>query len=103
MTFYRLEKLINLYDGYRQAFRVGGQPLLLLQEGGQCWLIRDLCPHKAFPLRNGTLRGTVLRCNHHGLDFDLSKGGRCIQQPRHFCLTTYPLQYDGDSIGVELD
>jgi nitrite reductase/ring-hydroxylating ferredoxin subunit len=102
MAFYRLEKLINLYDGYRQTFRIGSLPLLLIQHEGRRYLIKDLCPHKAFPLHNGSLRGNILRCNHHTLDFDLSKGGRCVQHPRTFCLTSYPLEYDGDSVGVEL-
>jgi nitrite reductase/ring-hydroxylating ferredoxin subunit len=102
MAFYRLEKLINLYDGYKRVFRIDGLSLLLIQENGQRYLIRDLCPHKAFPLHTGTMSGGRLRCAYHAMEFDLSRGGRCIQHPNQPGVTMYTLVYDGNEVGVEL-
>lgn len=102
MAFHRLEKLINLYDGYRRVFQVEGLSLLLIQENGQRYLIRNLCPHKAFPLHTGTLVGTRLRCAFHAMEFDLAKGGRCLQHPSQPGVTMYALAYEGSEIGVEL-
>jgi nitrite reductase/ring-hydroxylating ferredoxin subunit len=102
MTFHRLEKLINLHDGYRRVFQVGGVPLLLIQEDGQRYLLRNLCPHKAFPLHTGTMSGSRLRCAYHAMEFDLAKGGRCIQHPNQYCVQMFELVYDGSEVGVEL-
>ena len=101
MAFYPLEKLINLYDGYRRVFRVDGMALLLVQEGGQRYLLRDMCPHKGFPLHTGTINGTRIRCAYHAMEFELATG-RCVQHPLQPGVKTYPLAYDGQLVGVEL-
>ena len=102
MAFYRLEKLINLYDGYRRPFRINGLALLLIQDEGQRYLLRDQCPHKDFPLHTGSIRNGVLRCAYHGMEFSLRHGGHCLQHPRD-CVQMYTLLYEGDSVGVDLD
>lgn len=103
MTYFALEKLVNLHDGYRRVFRVGGISLLLIQERGQRYLCRDLCPHKGFPLHTGTLAGSRLRCAYHGMEFDLAKDGACIQHPRQPGVQMYAPVYDGNELGVELE
>ena len=50
MRFYPLEKLINLHDGYRRVFRIDHQSLLLLQRGGELYLLESSCPHREHPL-----------------------------------------------------
>ncbi|MFZ5560432.1 MAG: Rieske (2Fe-2S) protein [Pseudomonadota bacterium] len=102
MAFYRLEKLINLYDGYWRVFRVETLSLLLIQKDGHRYLLRNQCPHKAFPLHTGTMSGTKLRCAYHAMEFDLAQGGRCQQHPSQPGVTLYELVYDGNEIGVEL-
>lgn len=102
MAFHKLEKLIHLHDGYRRVFQAGGLSLLLVQEDGRRWLLRNRCPHKDFPLHTGTLAGSRLRCRYHGMEFDLAAGGRCLQFPRQPCVEMYALVYDGNDVGVEL-
>lgn len=102
MAFYRLEKVINLRDGYRRVFQVPGLSLLLIQEEGQRWLLRNRCPHKDFPLHTGTLQGSRLRCAYHAMEFDLARGGRCIQFPQQNGVEMFALIYDGNEVGVEL-
>lgn len=102
MAFYRLEKLINLHDGYRRVFNVDGISLLLIQEGSRLYLLRNMCPHKAFPLHNGTMVGTRLRCAYHAMEFDLGNGGRCVQHPMQPGVKMYTLVYEGNEVGVEL-
>lgn len=96
MAFVALEKLHRLHDGYRQCVRVAGLNLLLFQEEGQTYLIENRCPHAGNALNHSTIKGTQLRCNQHGLVFDLVTG-RATQQ--NYRLTTYPLAYEGQSIG----
>lgn len=102
MAFHRLEKLVNLHDGYRQVFRIEGIQLLLIQENGQRYLLRNMCPHKAFPLHNGTMTGTRLRCAYHAMEFDLAREGRCVQHPLQPGVKMYALVYEGADAGVNL-
>ena len=101
MAFYPLEKLLNLYDGYRQAFSVAGQSLLLVQENNRRVLIHNRCPHQNAPLTQATIVGEKIRCPHHGIQFDLISG----QSDTSACpngLEFLPLAYDGNTVGVDL-
>jgi phenylpropionate dioxygenase-like ring-hydroxylating dioxygenase large terminal subunit len=41
--------------------------------------LRDRCPHRFVPLHMGRLRGDVIECGYHGLQFDCS--GACVKNP----------------------
>ncbi len=41
MSFFALEKLHLLYDGYRKVVSIGGQSYLLLQENGRVSVIKN--------------------------------------------------------------
>lgn len=98
--FVPLERLINLNDGYRQTFKVAGRDLLLLVVDNQPLLLEDSCPHQGAPLHRGTLLGTVLRCQRHGIEFQLPSG-RPLQAS---CpgLKLFTLAYEGDRIGIDV-
>jgi 3-phenylpropionate/trans-cinnamate dioxygenase ferredoxin subunit len=98
--FVPLERLINLEDGYRRTFQVGGRSLFLLVLDNQPLLFEDRCPHQGAPLSAGTLNGNVLRCKRHGMEFQLPSG--CALQPSCPGLSMMNLVYDGDRIGVEV-
>ena len=99
MAYRSLEKLINLHDGYRRAFRVGGSDVLLLQEGGERWLIGRYCPHAGQALDDAAVEGGAIRCPRHGYCFALSDG-RALEAP---CepLSVHSLVYEGNSIGLD--
>jgi 3-phenylpropionate/trans-cinnamate dioxygenase ferredoxin subunit len=98
--FYPLERLMNLYDGYQRGFTVEGHSLLLVQDNGRCYLLRNHCPHQQAPLTNATMNNGNLRCSVHGMEFDLltgkSKDG-CSQ-----ALQFIPVIYEGSQLGVEV-
>ncbi|MCX7080780.1 MAG: Rieske (2Fe-2S) protein [Pseudomonas sp.] len=98
--FVALERLINLEEGYRRTFQVGGRSVLLLVLDNQPLLFEDSCPHQGAPLSAGTLSGNVLRCMRHGIEFQLPSG-RALQSS---CpgLNRLKLVYDGDRIGVDV-
>ncbi|MDU9390264.1 Rieske (2Fe-2S) protein [Pseudomonas sp. zfem002] len=98
--FVVLERLINLHDGYRKAFRVNGQALLLLVVDNRPVLIDERCPHQGAPLAAATVEGDVLRCPRHGLAFSLSSG-RALQ-PGCAGLNLYKVAYEGDRIGIDV-
>ncbi len=102
MPFVALEKLHQLYDGYRKAITLGGQPLLLLQENGKTLLIKNACPHAGAALTYATCAGNTLRCPLHGMEFDLRNGNSLSPACRE-SLQFIPLIYDGNMLGVELN
>ena len=101
MPFVALEKLHQLYDGYRKPIQLAGQQLLLLQENGKTRLIKNQCPHIGAPLTHATCEGEFLRCPMHGIEFDLhtgrSRSSVCTQTLQFFLLV-----YEGNTIGVDL-
>lgn len=101
MPFVALEKLHQLYDGYRKAFALDGQPLLLLQENGKTLLIKNSCPHAGAALTYATCTGSAIRCPLHGMEFDLTTG-RSRNPACANALQFLPLIYEGSNIGVDL-
>ena len=98
MAFYPLERLMNLYDGYCRSFIVAGQPLLLIQEGGQRYLLRNQCPHQHMPLTKATISNGFIQCPIHGMRFSLRTGG--TQDGCSESLQFVIPSYDGITIGV---
>ena len=101
MSFYPLERLMNLYDGYCRAYSVSGLALLLVQENGKRYLLKNQCPHQQALLSNASLsvvdESVFLRCPAHGMTFDLTTGRTkdgCDQ-----VLQFVPIAYDGPSLG----
>lgn len=89
-SFEQLER-----DG-RVIVRVGGREIGVFVDSGDDGLkaLRNRCPHVGSPLCRGSLRtrergtpgryeledGKVLRCPHHGWEFDLDTGV-CLDDP----------------------
>ncbi len=102
--FYPLERLMNLYDGYQQAFSVAGHSVLLLQHEGRCHLLLNQCPHQQAPLfsprASSSIDQNMLRCPVHGMRFSLRDGSSpdgCAQK-----LQFLPIAYEGNRLGVDL-
>lgn len=102
MGFVALEKLHRLQEGYKKAFRVGNQELLLIHTNGKTHLIHSRCPHAEYSLANGTVAEGQIRCPQHGICFDLTtgqpQGGEAVDCVAG--LTHYALEYDENQVGV---
>lgn len=102
MAFLALEKLHQLYDGYRRVFRIAGREWVLLQEEGKLYCVANQCPHQQAPLNTASVQAQWIRCPLHGLVFDL-RTGLCVQ-PSH-CASTLsflPLIYEANQVGVDV-
>lgn len=100
MTFYPLEKLINLYDGYRQVFVVDRKEVLLIQEEGRCYAIQAACPHLHWPLQNAPISGQEISCSKHGWSFDLHSGRGANERALGCQLKVYKIAYEGNTLGI---
>ena len=98
--FYPLERLINLYDGYQRAYQIAGHSLLLIQDAGRCYLLKNHCPHQQASLSQATLSEGKLRCPLHGMSFDLQTGK--TQDGCQQSLVFLPIVYEGNQLGVVL-
>jgi len=103
MAFVALEKLHQLYDGYRRVFRIGSQEWILLQEQGRTYCIANQCPHLQAPLAQASIANNVLRCPAHGIEFDLRSGMPLNPLSCRHALAYLPLIYEGNQIGVDLN
>ena len=72
------------------------KPLIFYRKlSGQAVAMDDACWHRLAPLSKGTLRGDIVVCPYHGLEFE--PGGRCVHMPSQetinpsACVRTYPL------------
>lgn len=99
MAYRALEKLVNLHDGYRRAFRLDHREVLLLQEDGECHLIDRRCPHQGQVLDTALVVGRRLNCPRHDIQFCLSGGPP--QPPICPALVIHELVYEGSSVGIE--
>ena len=104
MAFYPLEQLVNLEDGYQKSYKVQGKDILLCQVEGEVFALENRCPHMDVPLDRATqLPGKQIRCNAHGIEFDLISGSALGPLAGTLCgLTKFELVYEGAQIGVEL-
>ena len=98
MTFYPLEKIHRLYDGYQQAFTVAGKDLLLIQDSGEVFLLRNACPHLSAPLTYASINNGVIRCPMHGIDFQLRSG--CALLSPIGPLEKFEPVYEGNQLGI---
>ncbi len=102
MAFHRLEKLVNLHDGYRRGFRIGGRVVLLIQQEGRVYLLENTCPHQGHPLHTATIEGDVIRCASHGFEFSLATGRNVNFGGTCGSLVRYEPVYEGGDLGVDL-
>ena len=103
VTFYPLEKLHVLCDGYRQVFQVAGCSLLLLETDGRRYLIENRCPHAGRPLHEASLQQSHLTCPQHGICFSLLSGRPVTKNvDPDMKLAFYKLVYRDNMIGVDL-
>ncbi|EED34531.1 putative rieske (2Fe-2S) domain protein [Luminiphilus syltensis NOR5-1B] len=101
MRFLPLDKLINLHDGYRRAFKIDQLEILLLQEAGKVWAVSSRCPHQEQSLIDAEIIDEQLLCPRHHFAFELANDG---VQVDGLCasLKVFATAYEGNEIGILL-
>jgi len=104
VRFYPLDKLINLHDSYVRQFKIDAHQLLLIQRGGERYLIEANCPHRDNPLDTATVDDDSITCPLHQYRFVLRDGAllHATEEPCR-ALRTYNLVYQGNEVGVILE
>lgn len=56
------------------------EPVVIYRQAtGHPAILRNICPHRQAPLSMGSVRGNVIRCVYHGMEFDAQ--GQCVHIP----------------------
>jgi phenylpropionate dioxygenase-like ring-hydroxylating dioxygenase large terminal subunit len=58
---------------------LGQQLVVYRTAAGQVAAMDDACPHRLMPLSMGKLKGDIIECGYHGLNFDCA--GTCVRIP----------------------
>jgi nitrite reductase/ring-hydroxylating ferredoxin subunit len=98
MRFQRLDKLINIEDGYRRRFKIDSLDVELAREGDDVTAFSAVCPHQEQPLEDGCIENGVIYCPRHNYGFDLRTGQHIEQQCAS--LTIYTVHYEGNDVGI---
>ena len=101
MTFHAIAKRREVHDGFRRQIRIEDKEVLLIQHEGQRYALEALCPHAAYPMTEGKIIGSDIRCPMHGYLFDLNSGA-CTYFTEGPCrgLQRYEVAEQGDEVGV---
>jgi len=73
-NFVRIGKAEDFPPGQSKAGKVKGKTIALFNVSGTFFAINNICPHKGGPLAKGKLKGYVVGCPWHDLQFDVRSG-----------------------------
>ncbi|MCZ6801960.1 MAG: Rieske 2Fe-2S domain-containing protein [Nitrospirae bacterium] len=74
----------ELTPGKARSIKVKGKNIAIFNVAGKFFAINNICPHKGGPLGKGRLKGHVVNCPWHDLQFDVRSGfgtdggGQCV-------------------------
>ena len=77
----------------------GGEPVLLLRQGGELFAVGASCTHYGAALVNGLLAHGTLRCPLHHARFDI-RTGEAVAAPALNPLPCWTIEREGDSVRV---
>lgn len=90
----------ELQPGQIKLVQLDGEGVALYNVGGTFFATSDECTHRAGPLSEGDLDGTVVTCPFHGSRFDVTTG-KVMRGPAEKPVKTFHVVKDGDVVRVE--
>ncbi len=82
--FVCIGKAADFPQGKSAAVKVKGKTIALFNVSGTFFAINNICPHQGGPLHKGKVKGYVVGCPWHDLQFDVRNGfgtdggGHCV-------------------------
>ena len=101
MPWRDLGPLTDLPEERGVGVDLGGVRLAVFRIGGEVFAIDDHCPHRGFPLRDGTIVAGQVRCRTHGSVFDL-RSGELRRGPASCGVGTYRVEILDGVVRVEV-
>jgi phenylpropionate dioxygenase-like ring-hydroxylating dioxygenase large terminal subunit len=69
----------EIVDGALFPRRIADEAIVFYRTSAGISALADRCPHRKYPLSQGTLNGDTLQCGYHGFTFD--PAGSCMSVP----------------------
>lgn len=99
----KLANAADVPEGEVRAFEYEDYELVLCHvEGGDFYVIDDLCSHDNGPLGRGKLSGCEIECPRHLARFDV-RTGKPVNPPAVFPVESYEVRNSDGVIEVKLD
>src|SRR5262249_42449254 len=93
--------LSDFPDGRGVALAVEGRRLAVFRVGERVFAVDDRCAHRGFPLYDGTIEASSVRCRTHGACFDLVSGA-VLRGPARRPIRAYATQVIDGQVVVDL-
>ena len=93
----RVAGLDELKPGALMQVEVEGVTAVLANVDGTICALKDRCSHADFPLFDGELEGSTLKCRHHGAKFDMCSG-RALGLPAVRPVEAIAVRVEGDKV-----
>jgi nitrite reductase/ring-hydroxylating ferredoxin subunit len=81
--------------------QIGNRRLAIFRLEEQVYAIDDRCPHRGFPLHDGSISESTVRCRTHGSCFDLASGN-VLRGPATRPTRIYPARCEDGQVLVDL-
>jgi 3-phenylpropionate/trans-cinnamate dioxygenase ferredoxin subunit len=101
-TFVRACALADVPENGTLGVEVNGEPVAVVNAGGEIYAIRDVCSHAEVPLSEGEVYDHTIECWLHGSCFDL-RTGKPTGLPATEPVPVYPVKIEGDDVLVAID
>jgi 3-phenylpropionate/trans-cinnamate dioxygenase ferredoxin component len=74
MTKFLIDKTSNLTEGKLKNITLGGKEILVINQGGRYFAIRNICSHAGAELHKGSLKNNEITCPWHGAKWNVETG-----------------------------
>jgi 3-phenylpropionate/trans-cinnamate dioxygenase ferredoxin subunit len=101
MAWVTIGALDDFLAGGGTRVDLGGWSLAVFHVDGELFALANRCPHRGFPLHDGTTDGSIVRCRTHGSCFDL-RSGAVSRGPARQGIATYRVEVVAGEVRVEL-
>jgi nitrite reductase/ring-hydroxylating ferredoxin subunit len=96
----RVAPLNAIRVGELRAFDVQGNPVAIANVDGRYFAFDDTCTHAGCSLADGSLDGTVVTCECHGSQFDVTSGA-VLEGPAEEPVASHRVEVEGEDLFVE--
>ena len=97
-NFVAVGRIQEIPEGSSRVVKVNGKTIALFNVAGKFFAINNICPHEGGPLAKGRLKGFVVGCPWHDLQFDVRSGFGT--DGGGYCVASYDVQIRDDEIFV---
>lgn len=98
--FFRVATLGEIPPGRSKVIPLQGREIVVFNDSGVLYAVKNSCPHKGVPLDRGTVDATILTCPGHSWRFDLRTGDSLDHPP--WGVRCYRVEIRDDAVWVEL-